>query len=69
MGNSVEVDLSLRHLRAELARMDVRLRREVQRWQRAGPDPAHTFRGAAPGHELGAKRCPGPRRGQGLCRG
>jgi hypothetical protein len=45
MGNSVEVDLSLRHLQAELARVDVRLRREVQRWRQAGQDPADAFRG------------------------
>ncbi len=38
-------DLSLRHLEAELARVDVLLQREVRRWQLADQDPADTFRG------------------------
>jgi hypothetical protein len=38
-------DLSLRHLLAELARIDLLLRRDVQLWQRAGQDPADDFRG------------------------
>ena len=38
-------DLSLRHLEAELARIDVLIRREVRRWQLAGQDPGDAFRG------------------------
>jgi hypothetical protein len=38
-------DLSLRHLQAELARIDVLVRYEVRRWQVAGQDPADAFRG------------------------
>jgi hypothetical protein len=38
-------DPSLLHLQAELARLDARLRREVQRWQLAGQDPHDAFRG------------------------
>ncbi len=38
-------DLSLSHLQAELARIDVLLRREIRRWQMAGQDPADAFRG------------------------
>jgi hypothetical protein len=38
-------DLSLWHLEAELARIDVRLRREVRRWQLANQDPTDAFRG------------------------
>ena len=38
-------DLSLQHLQAELARIDVLIRREVLRWQLAGQDPTDTFRG------------------------
>jgi ATP-dependent 26S proteasome regulatory subunit len=40
-----EVEASLRHLQAELVRIDVRIRREVRRWQLAGQDPADSFRG------------------------
>ncbi len=39
------VDLNLRHLQAELARIDTLLRREVRRWQLAGQDPSESFRG------------------------
>jgi ATP-dependent 26S proteasome regulatory subunit len=39
------VDLNLRHLQAELARIDALLRREVRRWQLAGQDPTDSFRG------------------------
>lgn len=42
---SGEVEASLRHLQAELARIDARIRREVRRWQLAGQDPADSFRG------------------------
>jgi SpoVK/Ycf46/Vps4 family AAA+-type ATPase len=38
-------DLNLEHLQAELARLDVLLRRQVRRWQLAGQDPADAFRG------------------------
>jgi hypothetical protein len=38
-------DLSLAHLQAELARIDVLIQREVRRWQLAGQDPNDTFRG------------------------
>ncbi len=42
---SGEVEASLRHLQAELVRIDARIRREVRRWQLAGQDPADSFRG------------------------
>jgi hypothetical protein len=38
-------DLNLAHLRAELARVEVLVRRAFQRWQLAGHDPARSFRG------------------------
>ncbi|NOZ06905.1 MAG: ATP-binding protein [Chloroflexi bacterium] len=38
-------DLSLSHLQAELARIDVLLRREIRRWQMAGQDQNDAFRG------------------------
>lgn len=38
-------DLSLRHLEAELMRVDVLLHRAVLRWQQAGQDPNDVFRG------------------------
>jgi ATP-dependent 26S proteasome regulatory subunit len=40
-----EGDLSLKHLQAELARIDVLIRRQVQRWRLAGQEPADNFRG------------------------
>ncbi len=40
-----EFDISLRHLEAELMRVDLLLQREVRRWQLADQDPADTFRG------------------------
>ena len=40
-----ESDFSLRHLEAELLRIDVLIHREVWRWQRAGQDPTDAFRG------------------------
>jgi len=40
-----EVEASLRHLHAELARIDARIRREIRRWQLAGQDPGDSFRG------------------------
>ncbi len=42
----LEPDLSLAHLNAELARIDVRLGRAIRRWQLAGQDPADAFRGS-----------------------
>ena len=42
---SDDIDLSLAHLQAELARIDLRIQREVRRWQLAGQDPSDTFRG------------------------
>ena len=44
-GAVVELDLSLQHLQAELARVDVLIRRQVRRWRMAGQDPTDTFRG------------------------
>jgi ATP-dependent 26S proteasome regulatory subunit len=38
-------ELDLQHLQAELARIDVLIRREVRRWQLAGQDLADGFRG------------------------
>ena len=38
-------DQSLRHLEAELARIDARIRRAVHCWQLAGQDPTDAFRG------------------------
>jgi AAA+ superfamily predicted ATPase len=40
-----QTDLSLQHLQAELARIDLLVQREVRRWQLAGQDPADQFRG------------------------
>ncbi len=38
-------DLSLPHLQAELARLDVRVQRAVRLWQTAGQDPTDAYRG------------------------
>jgi ATP-dependent 26S proteasome regulatory subunit len=43
--NQIEFDLSLKHLLAELARIDLLLQRQIQRWQLAGQDPNDAFRG------------------------
>jgi hypothetical protein len=48
---SLKHDISLRHLQAELARLDILLQREVRRWQIAGQDPADPFRLCAQGIE------------------
>jgi hypothetical protein len=40
-----EADLSLQHLQAELARIDILIQRAMRRWQLAGQDAADTFRG------------------------
>jgi hypothetical protein len=42
---SISDDLSLRHLQAELKRIDAMIRREIYRWQLAGQEPSDTFRG------------------------
>lgn len=42
---SEKPDLDLLHLQAELARIDVLIRREVHRWQLAGQPPDDSFRG------------------------
>jgi hypothetical protein len=44
-GYKREPDLSIRHLEAELARIDARIRRAVHCWQLAGQDPGDAFRG------------------------
>src|SRR5262245_16410030 len=41
----IESDVSLQHLQAELARIDVQIQEAVWRWRLAGQDPADTFRG------------------------
>lgn len=40
-----QVDLSTRHLFTSLARLDLLLRRQVERWRASGQDPADAFRG------------------------
>ena len=42
---SAEAEPRLRHLQAELARIDLLIQREVLRWQVAGQDPDDRFRG------------------------
>ena len=42
---TTEAEINLRYLRAELARIDVWIRREFLRWQLAGQDPDDGFRG------------------------
>src|SRR5262245_49512226 len=42
---SVGSDVSLQHLQAELARIDIQIQQAVWRWRLAGQDPADTFRG------------------------
>jgi hypothetical protein len=42
---SLETEINLQYLQAELSRIDVLIRREVRRWQLAGQDPADAFRG------------------------
>ncbi len=43
--NPHEIELSRQHLLAELARLDLLLQRQIQRWQEAGQDPTDAFRG------------------------
>jgi SpoVK/Ycf46/Vps4 family AAA+-type ATPase len=43
--NPIEIDLSLKHLLAELGRIDILLQRQIQHWQQAGQDPNDAFRG------------------------
>jgi ATP-dependent 26S proteasome regulatory subunit len=45
LNSPIEVNLSLKHLLAELARIDLLLQRQIQRWQEAGQDPGDAFRG------------------------
>ena len=45
IGTNNVPDLSLEHLRAEFARIDLLLQRAVRRWQLAGQDQADAFRG------------------------
>src|SRR5688572_10227986 len=42
---TVGSDMSLQHLQAELARIDIQIQQAVWRWRLAGQDPADTFRG------------------------
>lgn len=42
---SDRMELSLRYLQAQLARIAALLRRQVRRWQTAGPSAADPFRG------------------------
>jgi ATP-dependent 26S proteasome regulatory subunit len=42
---SANEDHNLRHLQAQMARIDVLVRRQVLLWQHAGQDPAEAFRG------------------------
>jgi hypothetical protein len=42
---TIETDISLKHLEAELVRIDVLIHREIRRWQLAGQDPTDAFRG------------------------
>jgi len=44
-GSENEADLDLQYLRAELARIDVAIRRQVQCWIRAGRNPSDPFTG------------------------
>ncbi len=48
--NSIETDLSLSHLQAELVHIDILIHREVRRWQLAGQDPTNAFRGLTVSH-------------------
>ena len=45
LNHTEEMELSLKHLLAELARIDILIQREIQRWQLAGQDPNDQFRG------------------------
>ena len=44
-GMALAESLSIEHLYAELARIDVLVRRETRRWRQAGQDPSDRFRG------------------------
>jgi hypothetical protein len=60
-------DLSLQHLQAALARIDLLVQREVRRWQLAGQDPTDQFRGLKISEEQAAalaERPPGTSWGQ-----
>ena len=45
MPDSATNDLNLKHLQAELARIDILIQHQIRCWQLAGQDPADTFRG------------------------
>jgi hypothetical protein len=45
MPDSPAEDYNLRHLQAQMARIDVLVRRQVLLWHRAGQDPGEAFRG------------------------
>ncbi len=45
LAENVRVDLSLQHLILELARIDLLLQREINRWRSAGQNPLDDFRG------------------------
>ena len=45
VASSSSGDVSLSHLLAELSRIDLLIRRQVQRWQAAGQNPEDAFRG------------------------
>jgi ATP-dependent 26S proteasome regulatory subunit len=45
ISTQTQADISLEHLQAELARIEVLIQREALRWQLAGQDPADRFRG------------------------
>jgi hypothetical protein len=45
MSEDKDADISVQHLQAELARIDVLVHLQVRRWQMAGQDPTDPFRG------------------------
>ncbi|MBE7555650.1 MAG: ATP-binding protein [Anaerolineales bacterium] len=45
LGLPAALDIDLEHIRAELTGIDLRIQREIRRWQLAGQDPADAFRG------------------------
>jgi hypothetical protein len=45
--SSLEAELNLPYLQAEISRIDVLIRREVRLWQLVGQDPSDAFRGLA----------------------
>lgn len=49
--HQTNLDLSLKHLQAELGRVDVLLHREIHRWRLANQDPSDSFRGFYVSHQ------------------